>query len=316
MKFNWDRDFEGRAEHVPATNCSLLHQKVFYFRDEKERRMFYITLKPGEDPDLIQLFSLEITVDSHRRIKFLCLESLFNDTFEKLFIEIFQLMEAGQSLEQAYNKTLEKYDAFLRRELYLDKQKQLGLIGELWILKFLLNLGENSLDYWLDESEDFQVGKVFLEVKTTRSKEHKHTINGLAQLTVLPDTRKYLVSILAIDLGKEQTRDTANLYSLCNELLNMLPDQDRQPFLDKLSARGYHHRLTGVHYEQFNFVGYEKKIAEVGDEFPCLNMGSISLGLYANIDQAKIRYELNLSNKITEFHDLNSTVLKKIILNG
>ena len=43
-----------------------------------------------------------------------------------------------------------------------------------------------------------KIGSKYVEIKSTRSKLHKHIINGLNQLTVMPNTQKYLASYLGI----------------------------------------------------------------------------------------------------------------------
>src|SRR5262249_11355959 len=76
---------------------------------------------------------------------------------------------------------------------------RLGLTGELWMLNRLLSsMGPEAVDAWTGpqrEPHDFRVRDVEFEVKSTRSVERVHLINGLTQLVPSLDRSLWLVSL-------------------------------------------------------------------------------------------------------------------------
>ncbi|MCA8299736.1 PD-(D/E)XK motif protein [Burkholderia sp. AU30198] len=105
----------------------------------------------------------------------------------------------GVAPEIAVEETVERWRALLSSQLIMSTQVQLGLLGELWLLKRLASkFGESAVDAWtgpLREPHDFRIGNAEFEVKTTRGGTHTHLINGLNQLEPSGDRALYLLSI-------------------------------------------------------------------------------------------------------------------------
>lgn len=82
----------------------------------------------------------------------------------------------------------------------MDKTTQIGLFGELVVLRYLLipALGPSAVSSWSGpeyERHDFVLDHLHIEVKTTRRSRAEHEISRLDQLHVPPDKELLLVSI-------------------------------------------------------------------------------------------------------------------------
>ena len=163
-------------------------------------------------------------------------------------------------------------------------------------------------------NEDFKVRSNYVEIKATRSKEHKHIISGLNQLTVIPNTQKYLASYLVEDNDSLKTKASVNLYTQTNKLLKALPVRDKLIFLEKLIDRKYFHTLNGVEYEEFNFTFYHELISEVDSAFPKLDINSVPKSKQGNIPPSGVKYDLNLQSILPRFSKLNKAYLIKNII--
>ena len=207
---NWNIDFKNDGHPIVDNKKSQLYKKVYSAKVDNQMS-FYIVNENLQKLDLIKLKAVKFkSIESGLLVS--CIDVDFHDIFEELFIDIFNLMEKKINFQEAYNQVINNYSAFLNREKLLSKEEQIGLIGELSFLKNLLEKDSESLDYWIDKNEDFNINSTLIEVKTTRSKEHKHIINGLSQLTVLENSKKYILSHLIRDDGKFNSDNSINLF--------------------------------------------------------------------------------------------------------
>lgn len=105
----------------------------------------------------------------------------------------------------AINETLEGWRELLKTRTILSEEAQLGLRGELYLLRRLaLYIGDHALAAWIgpqNQPHDFRVGDIELEVKATCGVIHAHIINGLAQLEPSPGHRLYIFSIRMAPAG-------------------------------------------------------------------------------------------------------------------
>ena len=96
----------------------------------------------------------------------------------------------------------------------MEQSVQVGLFGELLVLRNLMipSLGPAAVAQWSgpeSERHDFIVGRVHLEVKTTRKSRHEHEISRLDQLRV-PVGRRLLVVSVQVEksIGGDETLAT------------------------------------------------------------------------------------------------------------
>ena len=112
----------------------------------------------------------------------------------ELFHEFFSLLLVAADLIQREQRdpldaiivSLRRWRQLLARVEVLSEEAQVGLFGEVWLLRRLLRAnGGVALEQWVgprDEPHDFRLGQEEIEVKTTRSASRVHTIHGLHQL--------------------------------------------------------------------------------------------------------------------------------------
>ncbi len=194
---------------------------------------------------------------------------------------------------------------------YLSKEKQIGLLAELIFLEELLKIDNKALNCWIDTNEDFKIRSKYVEIKSTRAKVHKHIINGLNQLTLMPNTQKYLASYLVEDNESEKTISSINLPSQTKKILNLLKVKDKSTFKQKLTNRKYFHDVNGNDYEEFNFTFSDPIYAEVDENFPRLDIYSVPHSLHGNIPPGKVEYELNLQSVLNLFQPINQNNLER-----
>jgi hypothetical protein len=308
-RLNWNLTYRLGAPMVPGIESKSRFEA--YYAEVKGTRSFFVKCSESDFTQFTKLQALRISSGQKGTIDVSCDEPQLWELFEKIFIEIFEMMKvSSKSFQDAYNETVAKYGAFLAEIKYLGKEKQIGLLAELLFLEQLLNIKPNALEFWIDANEDFKVGNKYIEIKATRSKLHKHVINGLNQLTVIPNSCKYLASYLVEDNDFGQTQFSVNLRSQTDMVLGLLSINQRQGFKDKLIDRKYWHDLQGKDYEQFNFTFYQAVFAKVDASFPKLDICSVPTTLHGNIAPDKVNYELNLQSILNIFKPINIDDLK------
>jgi hypothetical protein len=109
-----------------------------------------------------------------------------------------QLM--GRTPAVAITESLEAWGELLQRLSLLGPDRELGLIGELWMLRRLaLAVGySEAISAWRgseSEEHDFGLKDVDIEVKTTTSERRTHMIGSLSQLMPSPHRSLYLLSV-------------------------------------------------------------------------------------------------------------------------
>lgn len=108
-----------------------------------------------------------------------------------------QLMD--ESPLQALDTTLATLQQLLARRQLLNEDRQLGLVGELWLLDHLLDRhGTQIVAAWTGptaEPHDFRLGSTEIEVKSTRTGHRVHMINGLGQLQASPERALFMLSL-------------------------------------------------------------------------------------------------------------------------
>ena len=108
--------------------------------------------------------------------------------------------------DRAIAGSLEAWSALLEQLVVLSVEKQIGLLGELWLLERVANgfgLGF-ALQSWKGadaEEHDFSLHAQDIEVKTTVGERRVHMISSLTQLLPNPDRPLYVLSVQLTDAG-------------------------------------------------------------------------------------------------------------------
>jgi hypothetical protein len=123
--------------------------------------------------------------------------------FQEFYLLLTEIADSiqldGNTFETAVRTRLESWKELLRSVGILSPEQQVGLWGELWLLRRLIkSRGPQALDSWtgpVAEPHDFRIGQTELEVKTTKSRQRHHVINGLDQLTPSEGLKLFLLSL-------------------------------------------------------------------------------------------------------------------------
>jgi hypothetical protein len=157
---------------------------------------------------------------------------------------------------------------------------------------------------WIDKNEDFRIRDKYFEIKVTGTKEHKHIINGLDQLTPVKGTKKILISMLCENVGSFHSSETVNLPEKFLKIRSLLPKQDVSLFEDNMRNRGYVHVLHSDLYKDFNFKIYDPRFLQIEDSIECLNLITVPQALLKYISQKSIEYELNIQSLIADLEKI------------
>jgi hypothetical protein len=210
----WEQLQERLKEGVPfvhrvsAPNPSRLSVDIRVSENGKELSLWVPCAVPEQkiDSPLIEIaFSLILTergpmIEIKTRLPILFQEiySFFVSVIDKI-----QLDNANPFA--AINETLEGWRELLKTRAILSEEAQLGLRGELHLLRMLVGvIGDEALAAWTgpqNQPHDFRIRDLELEVKTTCGAVHAHIINGLGQMEPSPGHRLYVFSLRMAPAG-------------------------------------------------------------------------------------------------------------------
>lgn len=154
----------------------------------------------------------------------------------------------------------------------MDKTLQVGLFGELLVLKSLMIpcLGPAAVNQWSGpewERHDFVGDRLHLEVKTTRKSRQEHEISRLDQLRVPDGCRLLLASIqLEASVGGDET-----LASQLDDIVTLLRGDAYalDTFMTKMANVGWSDEMRDSG-ELLRFFVRSADVYVVDDEFPRL----------------------------------------------
>lgn len=174
----------------------------------------------------------------------------------------------------------------------LTKPQQIGLFGELLILKSLQSvhgMQECSIHSWCGPSrtnQDFVNSDTALEVKTTASNEISRVrITNEFQLDQVGRDKLFLCHI-CLD---EKKHAGISLPTLIDEISNGLPSHLQAVFLDSLAEVGYHGSQKNL-YEQVGYTERSRIYYRVSDDFPRI----VPTGLMDGVSE--VSYLIDLSS--------------------
>jgi hypothetical protein len=108
--------------------------------------------------------------------------------------------ESNKSTADIVASEIASFEELLREKAALGVERQIGLLGELFVLRRLIeNTGSLAVDAWLGpraEPHDFRLGDREFEVKSTVGASRIHTIHGFDQLTPSRGCSLKLISVI------------------------------------------------------------------------------------------------------------------------
>lgn len=204
-----------------------------------------------------------------------------------------ELGENGD-LQAALEAATSGFSELLETDHVLSQEKQIGLAGELVVIKHLLDLGkDNVVDFWMGPhgaEHDFKFQAFDLEVKTTVSERRSHRIGNLSQLTPSANRPLFLASI-------QLTRTTSQLGFNLSELIqtvNTTGSSVQDKFVEKLEHSGWRREHAHLYSSRFEMRS-EALVFEVDSNFPRLDAELLNLAedLGSRISDVSYRVELD-----------------------
>lgn len=228
-------------------------------------------------------------------------------SFYDFIREVLELVHAGShSPKNAVDEAWSKWGQLIERESSLSREKQIGLIGELWLLERLANLHgwDFALDSWHKVSvseHDFCLRSSDIEVKTTTSENRSHMIGSLTQLQPSHGRELFLLSI-QITTASMMARESFSLASkvrLIEELLkNSL--ENRNKFRYRLEQVGWQESHMNF-YDATYLIRSKSRFVKVDEN--CPRIIEMSLGGMSDEMRARIRavsYRIDVTGLGTE----------------
>ncbi|BBX12137.1 hypothetical protein MNVM_12180 [Mycobacterium novum] len=187
------------------------------------------------------------------------------------------IQQEGCSFEEATMSAVATFEQILAHSRSLSRERQIGLFGELIFLLSCIQAttaGE-SIAAWkgyAPHEHDFVFPTGAFEVKTTTTETRRHRISSLDQLSPLPDSPLWLVSIQLTSASPATGRTLAQVV----EEARRLADDD--PELDKSLARaGWRDRDSATYRTPYRLRSTPVAYAIRGD-FPALTRPAIARG--------------------------------------
>lgn len=247
-------------------------------------------------------FSISIVADTNNSGSSKFSISLLNTKYSEIFLilcsDLLNVLSFKEQNEKAtlikLNKRLDYWRQFLKRSRIdkLSAEAEIGLIGELLVLKILLlrNSRLDLINHWkgpLGSTHDFIGNDIALEVKTSTVKQKRFVkISSEFQLDTEPSQKLFLIHIEINETVKSTT--SFNLISLVSDIKKII-NLDMHPVFDGLLACVGFREADTHFYDKRQLLLVEMMFYSVIEGFPRL----INEDLSPNI--SGIQYKLNLS---------------------
>jgi hypothetical protein len=210
------------------------------------------------------------------------------DILSKL-VQVQNIVKAHKSVITLWKHCFEDPESSI-----LSIEKEIGLIGELLFLNKLLTSNDNATKFWNGPlgGVDFVINRNRVEIKTTLTNSHSHTINGIEQLEDKEGTNLFLCSLLLQATDYEDN----NSFTLESVYLNTIAFLENNPVhLDLFYKKIKQLNLTPEIIKVNNFrkyFEYDFKIYPVTQEFPKIIKSSFKIAPVSRI--SKVRYDVEL----------------------
>lgn len=177
--------------------------------------------------------------------------------------------------------TLNRWRKFFQtsRDIILSEIEQIGLYGELLVLKKLIQeFNADAVEYWTGpnkETHDFYVNGNAIEVKTTSvNSGDKVKISSEYQLDY-NDVEKQL--ILYVNTIRKSNSDGETLNSVIEDIRLCLDETNRESFDEKLFWYGYLEAYKDKY--KLGFHLRKKEVYKIGTDFPSITPIKLSKGI-------------------------------------
>lgn len=262
------------------TNHKLNDEPYCQLRiDPTMERMEFQTPAVGPEPDVQGLERVRIdTIEAPSGTWYVLsvdAEGMHYETYG-LFLSVVDAMRAGASFAAAAGAALRHLRLLLKSKRRLSDQQQLGLIGELLLVRHLLeSKGEEAtFDWWLGplaEQHDFAMPFLDVEVKTTAAERRDHMISGAGQLDPVPGRPLWLLSV---QLTRAGGGDGISLAELVGEVRNSLHTREAV-FVSHLEGLGWRDE-DQILYDEHFMLRSEPRAYLVDRDFPAITHDTLN----------------------------------------
>ena len=187
-----------------------------------------------------------------------------------LIVSIVQAVRGGAGFAAATAAALVHLRAILASRSRLSTEQQVGLLGELLVVRRLLSVRdeEETIDWWLGpdaEQHDLALPDMDVEVKTTTSEARVHVIHGVGQLEPNPGRALWLLSIQVTRAGGARGVSLAGLVAEVSATLT-----NRRPrFVEHLAGLGWREDDADLYRDRY-LLRSTPQAYLVDDDFPAL----------------------------------------------
>jgi len=196
----------------------------------------------------------------------------------------------------ALEETLEVWQAILRSRTRLSPEAEVGLFGELLLLRALISTSASGASAWrggFGEEHDFGFKDADVEVKTTSGERRRHWIHGLTQLVPTGETPLWMVSV-QITRGGDGQGET--LPELIDEVLAIADSSERATIDANLSRIGWDDAQRDLFGDSWRMRTVPLAL-RVHDNFPRLTPELLA-GIAADLASIRqVRYEVDLTGR-------------------
>ncbi len=202
----------------------------------------------------------------------------------------------GTVPDAALRRALRDWRALFEQLAMLTPERQLGLLGEMWLLDRLLDVhGALALDAWTGpkgQAHDFRLGDREFEVKTTSSEHRSHLISSDNQLTASPGRTLYLLS-LQFAAGGPNARSLRGVVEAVRSRMSLMGVGSR--FDELLEATFQLSPSTLGHYTKRMQLRSPPLLVAVTDSFPRITHADVlSLPHPEMVRVSDLRYRVDV----------------------
>lgn len=200
----------------------------------------------------------------------------------------------------ALEETLKTWESILSTRTRLSPEAEIGLFGELLVVRALLETGTGGATAWrggFGEEHDFGFSDADVEAKTTSGEKRRHWIHGLTQLVATGDTPLWLLSV-QVTRGGDQGE---TLPELIDQISSMADEHGRSRIEANLAEIGWSDEQRDLFDERWRLRSTPLAL-RVDTDFPRLTPTLLSK---AGVDMAALRqvaYEIDLTDRTASPH--------------
>ncbi len=223
-------------------------------------------------------------------------KDLVFDGYAMLMAVADRIQLGGAEAVAALEETLATWGAILAARARLSPGAEIGLFGELLVVRGLLAADAAGIGAWrggFGEEHDFGFAEADLEVKTTSGERRHHWIHGLAQLLGTDGSPLWILSLQITRGGDGQG---LRLPELIDEVLAAVDGQGRDRVEQNLAGAGWHEAQRDLYVERWR-PRTAPLLLRVDGRFPRLTAPLLSALAVDTGSLHRVDYEIDLTDR-------------------